>query len=120
LYFLAIAAWLILAPQAFYAAIPGVMASGPLNVHLLRDVGIAYAVLSMGCAYALADSAAARFATAFAAIYLCGHAALHAFMESSNRNQHLTLAEAPGVYAPALLATAVALRFGRGRPAPNL
>ncbi|MGB8267320.1 MAG: hypothetical protein WCE44_13395 [Candidatus Velthaea sp.] len=37
----AVAAWLFVAPEAFYATVPGVADSGPLNAHLLRDVGIA-------------------------------------------------------------------------------
>ena len=30
------------APAAWYAAVPGVAATGPFNAHFIRDVGVAY------------------------------------------------------------------------------
>ncbi len=29
-------------PAAWYAAVPGVAATGPFNAHFIRDIGIAY------------------------------------------------------------------------------
>src|SRR6476619_8027266 len=30
------------APAAWYAAVPGVAATGPFNAHFIRDIGVAY------------------------------------------------------------------------------
>jgi hypothetical protein len=110
-YFAAIAVWLLIAPLSFYSEIPGVAASGPANLHLLRDVGVTYAVLAAGFIFGLKNYNVARFAVVSAALYLAAHAALHAVIESSGGALQAALAEAPGIYFPALAAAALAARF---------
>lgn len=88
-------ALLIVEPHTFYTNIPGVATSDPFNGHLLRDVGLAYATLAFGAVFALRHPSNARTVMAMAAIYLLGHAALHAFMEVSSANTGAAIAEAP-------------------------
>jgi hypothetical protein len=47
------------APAAWYAAVPGVAATGPFNAHFIRDVGVAYALCGAALAW-FATSPAAR------------------------------------------------------------
>ncbi len=49
IYYALLAAFLIIAPLAFYETVPGVAATGPFNDHFARDVGFAFLV----CAAAL-------------------------------------------------------------------
>lgn len=79
-------ALLLTEPQTFYTSIPGVATSGPFNAHFLRDVGLAYATLSAGAAFALCHPSSARTVTAMAATYLLGHAVLHVAMDVSSAN----------------------------------
>ncbi len=106
-------ALLIVEPHTFYTNIPGVATSGPFNGHLLRDVGLAYATLAFGAAFALRHPSNARAVTLMAAIYLLGHAALHAFKKVSSANTGAAISEAPGVYLPAVFALILALRAPR-------
>lgn len=110
-FFAGTATLLLAAPAYFYATIPGVAASGPMNLHLLRDVGITYAVLATGLALALRDVGVARVVTIGAALYLSGHALLHAATELTSGSASLIRLEAPGIYIPPLLAVAIAWRF---------
>lgn len=41
------------APEFFYATGPGVAATGPYNMHFLRDVGFAFTLSALGLAYGL-------------------------------------------------------------------
>jgi hypothetical protein len=111
LFFSAVAFALLAFPRFFYDAVPGVAESGPANLHLLRDVGLAYAVLALGFALAVNDATLARAATAAAALYLAGHAALHATLAASGAGPRSAWAEAPGVYLPALAALWLAVRM---------
>lgn len=95
---------------------PGVVANGPFNGHLLNDVGVAYATLAFALVAGLRDRVSARLATMLAAVNLCGHAALHAIAEFSGVGAGVAT-EGPGVYIPVFLAVAVALRFATAQPA---
>ena len=108
-----VGAWLLVAPQSFYATIPGVAEIGPMNAHLLRDVGIAYAVLALGSGFAVTSLSRAVFATSTSALYLGGHAASHLIMELANGNERVARAEAAGIFLPAILAITIAVRFER-------
>jgi hypothetical protein len=112
LFFAVVAAALLFAPRFFYDVVPGVAESGPANLHLLRDVGLTYAVFALGFAFARNDVTPACVVTAAAALYLTGHAALHATLVLTGGSRAIAWAEAPGVYLPALAALALAARFG--------
>ena len=34
--------WMLTAPEAWYAAVPGVAMTGPLNHHFIQDIGLAF------------------------------------------------------------------------------
>lgn len=37
-------------PASWYAAVPGVLETGPLNTHFVRDIGAAYGLVGLGLA----------------------------------------------------------------------
>jgi len=105
--------FLLAAPHTFYANVPGVAATGSFNAHFLRDVGLAYVTLTVGAAFALFRPEYALPVTAMAAADLLGHAALHVFMEIpvvASGNGTTVLAEAPGIYLPAVFALVLVVR----------
>ncbi len=105
----ALAIWLLADPHSFYAEIPGVAESGPLNAHLLRDLGLTYLTFALASAAALTQRTAAPLITVLIAGFFVMHAALHASTEATFGNAQLFLREAPGVYGLALAAIAVAV-----------
>src|SRR5258708_29034726 len=68
--------FMLAGPNAWYAAVPGVVETGPFNPHFVRDIGAAY----LACGGALggyAAGAAARAARPAAATLPCAPAPLH-------------------------------------------
>jgi hypothetical protein len=69
--------WMIAAPAAWYAAVPGVVATGPLNHHFIVDIGFAFVASGAGMtAGLLAGARAAPFALA-GATWPCLHGLFH-------------------------------------------
>ena len=69
--------WMLAAPDSWYAAIPGVPATGPFNQHFIQDVGMAF--VASGGLLALGASSMTR-AGAFAiagAIWPVLHSFIH-------------------------------------------
>jgi hypothetical protein len=91
-------------PAAWYAAVPGVPMTGPLNPHFVRDIGCAYCVAGAALA-ALAFDARARGAALAGGAFLALHALVHLWDWASGREMldHL-IADLPAVFAPPALA----------------
>jgi uncharacterized protein YjeT (DUF2065 family) len=96
-------------PAGWYAMVPGVPESGPLNVHFVRDIGAAYLVTGVSIAAPALDARAGPAALA-GALFLTLHALVHIAdaMVGRTHADHF-LAELVGVYAPAALALWLAL-----------
>jgi hypothetical protein len=69
--------YMLVAPQAWYGAVPGVAASGPMNTHFIVDVGFAFIASGAGQLLGLkASRAGAAFALA-GSVWPALHAAFH-------------------------------------------
>jgi hypothetical protein len=94
---------MLLAPAAWYDALPGVSATGPLNTHFVRDIGCAYLVAAGGFCWLWRDPRkwpAAMAGTAF----LLMHAGVHIgeIVVGHAHIDHL-VSDLPGVFlVPAL------------------
>lgn len=69
--------YMLVAPESWYVAVPGVTTTGPFNQHFVRDIGLVFRFL--GGAFLLgAVRAAARVVSwAAASVWLSGHALFH-------------------------------------------
>lgn len=96
-------------PGGWYAIVPGVSETGPLNPHFVRDIGAAYLVTGVAIAALGFDARAAPAALA-GALFLTLHALVHVIDAMAGRTHadHV-LAELTGVYAPAAIALWLAL-----------
>jgi len=98
-------------PAAWYALVPGVPMTGPLNAHFVRDIGCAYLVAGAARAAFAAMRAAALAAGAFLAL----HALVHLVDWAAGREALPHLVEdLPAVFAPPAIALWLAW------PGPNL
>lgn len=103
--------FMLVAPERWYFAVPGVTTTGPFNQHFIRDIGMMY--LFIGAAFAFgAARAKERFALfTFATIWLGGHALFH-FWEVAVGICSLNAIprDFSGVTLPALIGAALAVR----------
>lgn len=85
-------------PDAWYARIPGVSATGPLNTHFVRDIGAAYMIAGISFAWLWRNAAAWPAALAGSG-FLVVHALVHAGeMLIATIDAHHLLRDLPGVF----------------------
>lgn len=94
-------------PASWYAAVPGVPATGPLNYHFVRDIGIAY--FTAGAALAWSVMGGGWRASALAVLFLGGHALLHLGETILGHHHDVILNEIAAVHVPAVLALVITL-----------
>ena len=68
---------MLLAPAFWFHNVPGVQETGPLNFHLVRDVGCAYLVAAGGLLWRALTGAPGESAAVLAAGFLLLHAGVH-------------------------------------------
>jgi hypothetical protein len=69
--------YMIVAPMAWYASVPGVVDTGPMNHHFVIDVGLAFAASGVGMLMALRRGAAAAAFALAGATWPTLHALFH-------------------------------------------
>jgi uncharacterized protein YjeT (DUF2065 family) len=102
-------------PDAWYALVPGVPQTGPLNPHFVRDIGAAYLVAGATLVWFAIDRAA-RPAAIAAAAFLAIHALIHLWDAAAGREHaHQMLVDLSAVFVPPALAIWIAwpLRLAR-------
>jgi hypothetical protein len=68
---------MLVAPGYWFHHMPGVQETGPLNFHLVRDVGCAYLVTAMGLGWRAIKGVAGESAAVAGASFLLFHAGVH-------------------------------------------
>lgn len=94
-------------PPGWYAAVPGVPATGPLNLHFVRDIGIAY--FTAGAALAWSVFGAGWRAAALGALFIGGHSALHIGELILGHHREVIVNEIVAVHLPAVLMIAITI-----------
>jgi hypothetical protein len=94
-------------PPGWYAAVPGVPHTGPLNLHFVRDIGIAY--VTAGVALAWSALSAGWRASALAALFIGGHSLLHAGETMMGHHHDVIVNELVTVHLPAVLAVVLSI-----------
>jgi uncharacterized protein YjeT (DUF2065 family) len=91
-------------PDDWYAAVPGVVHTGPFNPHFVRDIGAAYLVAGAAFIWFARNPIALPAALA-AAAFLAIHALVHLWDAAAGREHvHQLLVDVPGVFLPPALA----------------
>ncbi|CAN7316349.1 hypothetical protein LJR289_001631 [Pseudoduganella sp. LjRoot289] len=104
------AAAMLLAPQAWYLSMPGVLYTGPFNIHFVRDIGCAYAMAGGGLLWRACRPATGAAAAIAGAGFLLMHALVHLGETLAGLcGWSQLLQDVPGVVLPALLAAGLAL-----------
>ncbi|OBY28102.1 hypothetical protein [Leisingera sp. JC1] len=107
------AAYMWTATQHWYATVPGVQQTGPLNIHFAKDVALAF--LSSGLALAWAGLKADRSAAVFGSAWLVFHALFHIWIWTHHGfpADLIALTNLTGIQLPAAAALWAALTLQR-------
>lgn len=101
---------MLFAPAAWYAGVPGVPETGPLNSHLVMDGGTFNIPIGLALMIAASDAHRHVLAIAVAAGAAILHSLLHVWSHAAGvlSLEHLTT-EIIGIYIPAAIVTYVAI-----------
>ena len=95
---------MLIAPDQWYLAVPGVTTTGPFNQHFVRDIGLIF--LFVGTSF-LVGAAKPRFRVilwAVPTLWLCAHALFHLWEVAAGISEHSAMArDFPAVTVPAIL-----------------
>jgi hypothetical protein len=108
--------YMLAAPEAWYAAIPGVIDTGPMNHHFIQDIGLAYAASGAGLLLGARTRRNAGTLALAGATWPALHAMLHLagwVMHGIPAEIRVALNEAIGVMALAVLGAVLAILRAR-------
>lgn len=102
--------FMLIAPEAWYFAVPGVTTTGPFNQHFLRDIGLIFVLIGAGFAYGAMRPRSRTLLWSTGAIWLSGHALFH-FWEVAVGicGPEVLPRDFPAVTLPALIAVALSI-----------
>lgn len=69
--------YMLVSPESWYFAVPGVTTTGPFNQHFVRDIGLIFLFLSGAFLIGAAQPESRVFLWGAATLWLCGHALFH-------------------------------------------
>jgi hypothetical protein len=111
--------WMLAAPAAWYASIPGIAATGPFNPHFITDIALAFIASGTGLILGARKAPWAGSVAAAGATWPALHALFHVWTWLSMgfpRALPVALSEVPGVVAIGALGAALAwLRVNQER-----
>lgn len=114
--------FMLVDPAVWYAHVPGVPETGPLNLHFVRDIGCAYVVAGTALiGYAFEERL--RPAALAGALFLTLHAVVHIADAATGRgHSDQALVEVVTVFAPAVVALWLVLipTTSKARSAPHV
>ena len=110
--------WMLVAPAAWFAHIPAdAPDTGPLNAHLVQDVGAAYLAFALGFCLMAARWRRHRDVVLLGATFYGLHALLHLLATAGGAlPAHHWLLDIPSVYAPAVILAVMCLPRWWRRP----
>jgi hypothetical protein len=109
------ALWMLAGPMHWYRELPAAVPdTGPFNPHFVRDIGCAFLATGTALVWAAWSARWRPPLVVVAAIFLGGHAALHAYdtLRGALGHAHWWL-DLPGVYLPAAVVIWGAASVGR-------
>ncbi len=102
--------FMLVSPQNWYFAVPGVTTTGPFNQHFLRDIGLIFLLVAVAMLAGAAQRPARVTLWSAAAFWLAGHALFHVWEVAVGIcGSSALLRDFPAVTLPALLTAALAL-----------
>ena len=103
---------MVVDPELWYAAIPGVPEAGPMNSHFIRDIGFIYLLSGAAFGFASLKPAHLAIACAIGGAWPAAHALFHVieWLQHGLQPGRVLIAESCGVILPAALGLVIAWR----------
>ena len=104
-------AWMLLFPLSWYTGLPAdIPHTGPFNSHFVRDLGVAFLVVSLAFGWSALHLEQSRPVHLALTVFFTGHALIHVADIVTGRlpNSHW-LIDLPGVFVPALIMLVLAV-----------
>src|SRR5215813_110124 len=99
---------MLVAPESWYHAVPGVTSTGPFNQHFLRDIGLIFLLLGGAFLVGVIRPQSRVVLWAAATLWLIGHALFHLWEVAVGMSPASVIPrDFPDVTLPALLAIAL-------------
>jgi hypothetical protein len=96
--------FMLIAPERWYFAVPGVTTTGPFNQHFIRDIGLIFLLLGTSFLVGAAKPRYRLVLWAAPTSWLCGHALFHLWEVMAGVSAHSAMArDFPAVTLPAIL-----------------
>jgi hypothetical protein len=96
------ALWMLIRPEGWYYAVPGVVGTGPANLHFIRDIGCAYLVVAASLFWLGGKPGQAWPAALAGGAFLTLHALVHLWDTTAGRESiHQLVVDLPAVVLPA-------------------
>jgi hypothetical protein len=103
-------AFMLISPDGWYVAVPGVTTTGPFNQHFIRDIGLIFLLAGMGLLTGVARPRVRTLLWSATAIWLSGHALFHLWEVAVGICSASALSrDFPAVSLPAILTILLAL-----------
>jgi len=110
--------WMLMTPEHWFAHIPGVTDTGPLNPHLVRDFGACYLLVGAIVVGGLARGQLTRAVHFWISLFFSFHAGIHAWeISAGHASSEHWVVDFPGIYLPVLLLFVLSLPFAWQRRA---
>jgi len=111
---------MLVAPERWFARVPGVTDTGPLNPHLVRDFGACYLLVGAIVVVGLARGRLTRAVHVWITLFFALHAGIHTgeILAGHASYDHWVI-DFPGVFLPVLLLLVLSLPFAWHRRAPG-
>lgn len=109
--------FMLIAPAAWYASVPGVTASGPINPHFILDIGMAFVASGAGLIFGARRGANAAILACAGATWPALHALIHIdgwLMHGFPADTKIALSDAIGVVGLSALGVVLAWLRLRG------
>lgn len=110
-----VAVVMLIEPALWYERFPGVVSSGPLNHHFVRDLGCAFLIAGASLFYAAIKPQNANSLVIAAAGLLLLHATVHLGEGALSDHADWRAVDLGTVYLPAILAVACAILWPRNK-----
>jgi hypothetical protein len=95
---------MIFAPVGWYDAVPGIGATGPANLHFIRDIGCAYLVSALGLLWLILAPRIAWPAAFAGGAFLALHALTHlADAVAGRESRHALMGDLGPIFLPAII-----------------
>ena len=108
--------FMLISPEAWYVALPGVTTTGPFNQHFIRDIGLIFVFMGVAFLLGVARPPLRLAAWSAATLWLTGHALFHVWEVAAGIcGPSVLVRDFPAVTTPALLGWAL-VAWAAGQP----